>query len=357
MKGNVNRKLSIKIPNQKLWSPDSPFLYDLEISLSDKSGILDSVSSYFGMRKIALKKDKQGIQRIELNNAFLFQYGQLDQGWWPDGLYTAPTDEALRWDIEITKEMGFNMIRKHIKIEPARWYYHCDKIGLLVWQDMPCGGRCNSPLWLVSFLIGAIFNKLIFTGRRNIENRKEFYYELDCMIDQLYNFPSIVVWVPFNEAWGQFETTEATDFVKERDTSRLIDSASGWADKGTGDIRSIHKYPGPKCPQKEANRALALSEFGGFGLTLQGHLWKTKKKMWYYKKLETAEDLEEKYRKLMIRLKALIGEGLSSAVYTQTTDVECEVNGLITYDREVIKISADKLKAIHESLYSSGEKQ
>ncbi len=356
MQGKVNEPIKIDIPDQKLWSPDTPFLYDLKVNLSDKSRGQDNISSYFGMRKIGLKKDSHGILRIELNNEFLFQYGPLDQGWWPDGLYTAPTDEALRWDIEITKAMGFNMIRKHIKIEPARWYYHCDKMGVLVWQDMPSGGRYNTPLGFISQACAIFLNIVVFPGRKDNAVQKDFYYELDCMIDQLSHFPSIIVWVPFNEAWGQFQAGKATDFVKDRDPSRLVDSVSGWVDRGTGDIHSIHRYPGPKCPKIEPDRALAISEFGGLGLSLKEHLWQIKKRNWGYKNFDSSAQLEKKYNQLMKKLEALIPQGLSAGVYTQTTDVECEVNGLITYDREVIKIPVEKLKKMHEALYSSGEK-
>jgi len=265
---DLNKNFSIPLANPRLWSPSSPFLYDLKIFLirNGNRDVIDEIKSYFGMRKISIKEDVQGIPRIELNNKFLFQYGLLDQGWWPDGLYTAPNDQALRWDLEITKAMGFNMVRKHVKIEPARWYYHCDKLGLLVWQDIPSGGVYGDWKWGFQMLVAIGLKRAWWTGRNEKGVRQNFYHELKRTVSSLFNFPSIVVWVPFNEGWGQFHTKEVTDYLRSIDETRLIDSASGWTDYGCGDVHTIHRYPGPDIPKIELKkgRGLGLSEFGGF---------------------------------------------------------------------------------------------
>ncbi|UCG00780.1 MAG: beta-galactosidase [Candidatus Heimdallarchaeota archaeon] len=330
----------LNIPRPKLWNPKSPFLYDLKLMLSDKTGSLDIVDSYFGMRKIELKSDEEGIPRILLNNQQIFQFGPLDQGYWPDGLYTAPTDEALRYDIEVTKDLGFNMTRKHVKVEPARWYHWCDKMGLLVWQDMPNGGIFS----LLTF-------KLMSRGRRSREVRHQFRRELTEMIDYLYNFPSIVVWVPFNEGWGQFETEEIVDQIRKQDQTRLIDAASGWFDKNVGDIKDIHKYPGPAL-ETDSARVAVLGEFGGLGMKINGHFWTGKRIYWSYSRSKTIEELETKYKELIIKLKPLITQGLTAAIYTQLTDIEGEINGYYTYDREVLKMEKQFLGKLHNELFS-----
>ncbi|MFC1739450.1 PA14 domain-containing protein [Planctomycetota bacterium] len=325
--------LAIYIENPKLWSPDSPFLYDLKVTLTDDQGKkVDEVGSYFGMRKISLGKDENGITRMMLNNEFVFQFGFLDQGWWPDGLYTAPTDEALKYDVEVTKKLGFNLARKHVKREPARWYYWCDKLGLLVWQDMPSGDRFIDPV------DGEV--------ERSEESAEQFMLELKRMIDNLYNHPSIVVWVPYNEGWGQWATEKVTKMLKEQDPSRLINSASGWADRGVGDILDIHSYPGPDMPEPETKRAIVLGEFGGLGLPIEGHTWQDKEN-WGYRNFKNSSELTDAYRKLIKDLHPMIGRGLSAAVYTQTTDVEVEVNGMMTYDRAVIKMDVEELRRIN----------
>jgi len=356
---DINEDFSIPLANPKLWSPSSPFLYDLKISLlksgnGDENGeIFDEVQSYFGMRKIALKEDTQGIPRIELNNKFIFQYGPLDQGWWPDGLYTAPNDDALKWDLEITKAMGFNMVRKHVKIEPARWYYHCARLGLLVWQDIPSGGVYGNWKWGIQMFLAIGLKKAWWTGRKEKSIQQNFYHELKQMVLTLFNSPSIVVWIPFNEGWGQFKTKEVTKYLRSIDETRLIDSASGWTDYGCGNILTIHRYPGPDIPKIKLNegRCLGLSEYGGFGLEIQNHTWKTKRRKWGYRNIKSISELKIKYSELINKLKPLIKKGLSAAVYTQTTDVEQEVNGLISYDREIIKLEPDWLKTIHKTLY------
>ena len=341
--GKAGERLRISIPSAKLWSPDSPYLYDLEVTLHlGKNGSpfggekIDFVKSYFGMRKIALAKDSQGINRLFLNNKPLFQYGPLDQGWWPDGLYTAPTDEALRYDVEITKKLGFNMLRKHVKIEPARFYYHCDKLGVLVWQDMPSGDK----------YIGGNDPDL----KRTPESAGQFDLELKNMIDTFYNHPSIVMWVPFNEGWGQFDTERVTKWIKEYDPTRLVNNTSGWVDRKVGDVHDIHSYPGPATPANEENRAAVLGEFGGLGLPVEGHTWLDKGN-WGYRSYENAGDLTKAYLDLIQNLRPLIYRGLAAAVYTQTTDVEIEVNGLMTYDRDVLKMDTATVTAANNKLY------
>ena len=313
--GPAGEALTLQIPDAKLWTPDTPFLYDLTLTLTDKvPGAKDQVGSYFGMRKISLGKDESGITRLMLNNTFVFQVGPLDQGYWPDGLYTAPTDEALKFDLDMTKKYGFNMIRKHVKVEPERWYYWCDKLGILVWQDMPSGNNPTPEL------------------KRNYET------ELSRMISTLYNHPCIVMWVPFNEGWGQFDTERIVDEIKKQDSTRLVDNASGWVDKKVGDVMDIHSYPGPASPRPEENRAAVLGEFGGLGFNAPGHTWA--KTGWGYALLDSEEALNERYEGLYRRLHELIKKpGLSAAVYTQTTDIEAENNGLMSYDRELIKIN------------------
>jgi hypothetical protein len=319
-----------------LWTPDTPRLFKLKINLVGKGGDirqpLDTVESYFGMRKIEIGKDEKGITRMLLNGKFLFQVGPLDQGFWPDGLYTAPTDEALRYDIEMTKKLGFNMARKHVKVEPARWYYWCDRLGLLVWQDMPSGDRGVAP------------------GRgeitRSPESARQYERELKRMIDGLYNHPCIIMWVVFNEGWGQFDTKRITHWTKTYDPSRLVDCASGWNDMKVGDVHDIHVYPGPGAPEPEPHRAAVLGEFGGLGLGVDGHTWT--KTTWGYRGTSSSADLTRKYERLLRGVWQLKDKpGLSAAVYTQTTDVETEANGLMTYDRAVIKVEVDRVAAVN----------
>ncbi|MHA1227688.1 MAG: glycoside hydrolase family 2 protein, partial [Candidatus Hodarchaeales archaeon] len=317
IEGPSNSELEINLPEPHLWSPENPFLYDLEVKLEKNNEIVDRIQSYFGMRKIAVQKDDNGIPRIKLNNKVIFQLGLLDQGYWPDGLYTAPTDEALRYDIEVTKELGYNLIRKHIKVEPYRWYYHCDKLGILVWQDMPTGGTFN-----------LLTCKLFSWGRRSKEVKEGYFRELKSMINHLYNFPCIVTWIAHNEGWGQFETARATKTIRSIDRTRIIDEASGWFDRGGGDIKDIHVYPGPSMPKIEERRAAVLGEFGGTGLKMKGHTWKGKRIYWAYRKVKSLEELETRYKEQIIKLQDLKDKGLTTAIYTQTTDVEGEINGI-----------------------------
>jgi len=336
--GKAGQEIIIPIKKPKLWSPDSPFLYDLKLTLKDHQGRkVDAVTSYFGMRKVSLGKDENGSTRIFLNNKPLFMFGPLDQGWWPDGLYTAPTDDALRYDIDVTKKLGYNMARKHVKVEPARWYYWCDKLGLMVWQDMPNGDRHVRP--------GEPDIK------RSEESATQFELELKRLIDAFCNHPSIVMWVPFNEGWGQYDTRRIAEYVKKYDPTRLVNSASGWADRGVGDVHDVHMYPGPGMEPSGPKRAVVLGEFGGLGLPLKGHLWLDKGN-WGYRTYQTKEGLTRHYQILIDNLYGLLGLGLSAAIYTQTTDVEREVNGLMTYDREVVKFDFAKLTRLHSHLYT-----
>jgi hypothetical protein len=335
--GEPDKQIAIALQKVKLWSPDAPFLYDLEVSLMDRAKVVDSVKSYFGMRKIQVGKDEKGTTRILLNGKFFFQVGPLDQGFWPDGLYTAPTDEALKYDIEITKKLGFNMTRKHVKVEPDRWYYLCDKLGLLVWQDMPSGDKGVGP------------GKGEIT--RTPVSAKQYELELKRMIDGLQNHPSIIMWVLFNEGWGQYDTVRLTNWTKQYDPSRLVNCASGWNDMRTGDVHDIHVYPGPGSPDPEPGRAAVLGEFGGLGLPVEGHLWTNKH--WGYRGTKDKEDLTRKYERLLAGVWKLKDQkGLSAAVYTQTTDVETEANGLLTYDRAVIKVDFERAAAVNKGNYS-----
>jgi len=341
-----NPNIQLKIPSPKLWTPKDPFLYNLTIKLVRNNIIIDEIESYFGMRKIELGEPKNGVRQIELNNKPIFQYGTLDQGYWPDGLYTAPTDEALRYDIEITKKLGFNMIRKHVKIEPARWYYYCDTIGILVWQDMPNGGKVM--LDPVKELEESRYNN------REEQEKLYFYNELENMIKQLFNSPSVVVWVPFNEGWGQFDTEFVVERIKKLDFTRLIDNASGWFDQGVGDIYDCHNYPRPKMPdlKKVGDRAAVVGEFGGLGLEVQNHMWNIGSKF-VYRNYDDPNKMLAKYRQLISTLKKLLEGGLTAAIYTQITDVEGEVNGLLTYDRKMIKMDKNQLKELNLSLYQT----
>ena len=310
--GRHGAPIRLRLPGVKAWSPDAPFLYGLRVRLA--SG--DSVASYFGMRKIAVAHDRAGVPRLFLNGAPLFEYGLLDQGWWPDGLYTAPTDDALRFDIETTRRLGFNLIRKHVKVEPERWYFFCDSMGMLVWQDMPSGDN------------------------RTDTSRQEFTEELRHVVDARRNHPSIVMWVPFNEGWGQHETARYVSWLQSYDPGRLVDNASGWTDAGVGSVTDEHQYPGPAIPATDSMRAAVLGEFGGLGLPLAGHTWLDERN-WGYRTLHLAR---------FARRGVPIATGraahprrrraLSGGVYADHRR-RTEVNGIMTYDREVVKLARD----------------
>ena len=319
--GDAGMELKLNIRDPKLWSPDSPHLYDLRVTLKSGGETVDEVASYFGMRKIALGKGTNGITRLMLNGKSVFQVGPLDQGFWPDGIYTAPTDEALRWDIATMKKLGFNCARKHVKVEPDRWYYWCDKLGLLVWQDMPAGDN------------------------RTAEAKKQFEVELRRLIEGRRDHPAIIMWVVFNEGWGQHDTERLTKWVKKMDPSRLVNNASGWSDAKCGDVIDMHNYPGPGSPKAEEHRAAVLGEFGGLGLSVDGHAWS--KQSWGYKGTQSREDLTRNYEKLLAKAWLLNDQaGLCACIYTQLTDVETECNGLLTYDREVHKVFPERAAAV-----------
>ena len=329
----------------KLWSPESPSLYDMEVTLYKDGKAIDQVKSYTALRKFSTHKDKNGITRLQLNNKDYFQFGPLDQGWWPDGLYTAPTDEALVYDLKKIKDFGYNMVRKHVKVEPARWYTYCDQLGLIVWQDMPNGGRGPAEWQMHKYYDGA---DAIRSAKSEANYRKEWKE----IIDYLYSYPSIGVWVPFNEAWGQFKTPEIAAWTKEYDPSRLVNPASGGNHYTCGDILDLHNYPGPNLYLYDPTRATVLGEYGGIGMALKGHLWLADKN-WGYVKFNTPEEVTNEYIKYADHLLELIEKGFSAAVYTQITDVEEEVNGLVTYDRKVIKVDEPKIKAINQKICNS----
>ena len=331
--------------NAKLWSPDSPFLYNMEVTLYKDGKAIYQVKSYKAMSKYSIRKGQNGITRLQLNNKDYFQFGPLDQGWWPDGLYTAPTDEALVYDLKKTKDFGYNMVRKHVKVEPARWYTHCDQLGLIVWQDMPNGGP--SPQWQARNYFNG--TEVIRSAASEANYRKEWKEIIDC----LYSYPSIAVWVPFNEAWGQFKTPEIVAWTKEYDPSRLVNPASGGNHYTCGDILDLHHYPGPNMFLYDPRRATVLGEYGGIGLVVEGNTWVNDKKNWGYVKFNTSDEVTNEYIKYGKHLLELIRKGFSAAVYTQTTDVEGEINGLMTYDRKVIKMNEAKVREINQQICNS----
>ena len=342
--GHSINNLPVEVPmpdNAKLWSPDSPHLYDLEVILWNGNKQLDKVDSYAAMRKFSTKRDDKGIVRLQLNNKDLFHFGPLDQGWWPDGLYTAPCDEALEYDIIKTKELGFNMIRKHVKVEPARWYAHCDRHGMIVWQDMPSGDR--SPEWQIRQYFDGV------ERLRSPESEANFRREWKEVIDYLYSYPSVGVWVPFNEAWGQFKTEEIAMWTKQYDPSRLVNPASGGNHYPVGDILDLHQYPAPQLYLYDGQRATVLGEYGGIGWANREHLWEPDRN-WGYVQFNSAKEVTDEYVKYAEQLKQLIKQGFSAAVYTQTTDVEIEVNGLITYDRELVKVDEQRVRKVNQEI-------
>lgn len=333
----------------KLWSPESPFLYDMEVTLYKDGKVNDRVKSYTALRKFSTRRDKNGITRLQLNNKDLFQFGPLDQGWWPDGLYTAPSDEALVYDLKKTKDLGYNMVRKHVKVEPARWYTHCDRLGLIVWQDMPNGGKGPAQWQMHNYYTGA-------DAIRSAASEANYRKEWKEIIDYLYSYPSIGVWVPFNEAWGQFKTTEIAEWTKTYDPSRLVNPASGGNHYTCGDMLDLHNYPGPNLYLYDPQRATVLGEYGGIGMAMKGHLWLADKN-WGYVKFNTADEVTDEYVKYANHLLELIGKGFSAAVYTQTTDVEGEVNGLLTYDRKAVKVNEQKVRDMNRKICNSLDKE
>ena len=358
----ISSDSDIALPDFKLWSPEEPNLYDMVLELSVDGNVVDTVKTYFGMRKFSMGKDSKGYMRLCLNNKPYFHNGLLDQGYWCDGGLTPPTDEAMIYDIQKMKELGFNMLRKHIKTEPARWYYHCDRLGMLVWQDMISGGKALSTFYagVVPTIQGVLSpfvrlsmkdNKYDVFNRNKKEWRDFFEAEMYEMIDQLYNCVSLATWVPFNEGWGQFDAARIGNAVKAYDPSRHCDHASGWYDQKAGDFRSIHKYILPvQLPKKEKDRAFVLSEFGGYSQILDGHVW-NKSKSFGYMMYNSKETLTKAYKNLFEKqIIPYIEKGLSATVYTQVSDVEFEVNGILTYDRAIVKIDETTLKEINKKM-------
>ena len=321
--GNANSEITAQIKDPVLWSPDKPFLYDISVELKNDNKTVDKVNSYTGIRKISIGKTPDGFTRMLLNNEFVYQNGPLDQGFWPDGIYTPPTEAAMVYDLQMTKKMGFNMLRKHVKVENRIFYYWCDKLGILVWQDMPSGDQ-------------SIWGNMPDINKSK-EATEQYEFELKRMIETKYNHPSIIMWVPFNEGWGQFETGRITQLIADYDHTRLVNSSSGWTDRGTGNISDIHHYPDPAVQPAEEKRAIVLGEFGGLGLPLQGHTWE--KKNWGYRNMADTLQLLSKYESYLDMVHRFVKEnGLSASIYTQTTDCETETNGLMTYDRKVNKM-------------------
>ena len=340
--------LCLSFEKLRLWCPDDPFLYDLVIEIIDANGVVvDAVQSYFGAREISYQPDEDGYLRLTLNGSPVFHLGLLDQGWWPDGLYTAPTDDALAFDIEATLAMGFNTIRKHVKVEPARWYWHADRLGVLVWQDMP-STAFNMVAFGEELKAGVRPEDMDWDKISPGNDPKGFRNELDSMIQALRPFPSIVVWVPFNEAWGQHDTDATLAHVMELDPSRLVDGPSGWTDTGSGHMRDHHLYQSPeKLPEHEPGRVTVYGEFGGISLHVDGHTMLNKG--WGYTKAATESDLLDSYEDLMRVIADLVAKGLAGVIYTQTTDVESEINGLLTYDR-VYKVAPEQLHSINKPI-------
>lgn len=333
----------VRIPNFKPWSPESPFLYNVVFSCGK-----DRVRSYFGMRKFSVGKDENGKPRLFLNNKPYFHNGLLDQGYYPDGFLTPPSNETMEYDVKTVKKMGFNMLRKHIKIEPLLWYHYCDVNGILVWQDMVNGGgKYGLEVSVLPFIGVNLDDTNYKTFKRTDASQRESYYkELREMLDALYNCPCIAVWVPFNEGWGQFDSAKAYKFIKEFDKTRVVDSTSGWHDRGVTDVISKHIYFTP-IKVKAGAKPYVLSEFGGFSHRVNGHTFNNK--MFGYKIYNSPESLAKAYKKTFERvIIPQISKGLSATVYTQLTDVEDELNGLLTYDRKVVKIPVDVLKKINE---------
>ncbi|MEN6338709.1 MAG: glycoside hydrolase family 2 TIM barrel-domain containing protein [Clostridiaceae bacterium] len=342
--------IPVKIPMPEFapWSPEHPMLYDCSITMER-----DRVESYFGMRKFAVEKDADGKPRLFLNNKPYFHNGVLDQGYWPDGLYTAPSDEAMVYDISLMKSMGFNMLRKHIKIEPLRWYYHCDRLGMLVWQDMVNGGGKYGTFAIASPLVlgnSHPDSDYAFFAREEVRGREAYARELRETVRHLYNVPSLAMWVPFNEGWGQFDANRAVDEIRALDKTRTVDHASGWHDQKGGDVKSLHVYYKPyRFAPDPVGRAVVLSEFGGYSHHIPEHSFC--KKEFGYKRCKTPEALMKDYERLYERevISAKV-KGLSAAVYTQLSDVEQETNGFVTYDREVVKFDITRVRALNEKL-------
>jgi beta-galactosidase/beta-glucuronidase len=347
-KAVVGETFVVPVPDAKLWSPDTPFLYDLEITLYSNGKPADKVKSYCAMRKISCRRDSQGIMRLQLNNKDLYQFGPLDQGWFPDGLYTAPSDEALKYDIVKAKDFGFNMIRKHIKVEPARWYTHCDRIGMLVWQDMVSGDNNWAVQERSPFLDSDI-------ERKPNPAQENYFKEWQEIIDALYSYPSIVMWIPFNEGWGQFRTKDVAEWTAKYDPSRILNIATGGHFYHLSDVLDMHNYPEPRLVIYDAARVNLLGEYGGIPYAVEGHLWRPDKNFGYETLLTSPKTTTDRYIEYLNILKAI--PQFSGAVYTQITDVEGEVNGLVTYDRKVIKVEEERIRQANQELIRSLDKK
>ena len=343
-KAMQGQPVQLAIENARLWSPENPFLYDMKVTLTDNGKVIDEVNSYAAMRKYSIRQGADGITRLQLNNRNVFHFGPLDQGWWPDGLYTAPTDEALVYDIKKVKDFGYNMIRKHVKVEPARWYTHCDKLGVIVWQDMPNGDR--GPEWQSRQYFKGV--EMVHSAESEANYRREWKE----IIDLLYSNPCVEVWVPFNECWGQFKTPDIAAWTKAYDPSRLVNPASGGNHYTCGDILDLHNYPGPDLYLYDPMRATVLGEYGGIGLVMKDHLWMPDRN-WGYVKFNNPEEVTTEYIKYAEHLLQLIPRGFSAGVYTQITDVEGEVNGLMTYDRKEIKINEKNIREMNQKICNS----
>ncbi|MBQ9546567.1 MAG: beta-galactosidase [Bacteroidales bacterium] len=346
-KGIANGTLRVAVPNAKLWSPETPYLYNVKLKLYRDGKVIDEATSYAAMRTISSARDENGVVRMQLNGKDYFHYGPLDQGWFPDGLYTAPTDEAMLYDIKMTKQLGFNMIRKHVKVEPDRWYYHCDREGIVVWQDMPSGDMGNE--WEPRVYGGGTDRK------RSAASISNYYHEWGEIINLCSQHPCVVVWTPFNEAWGQFATEDVVAWTQEQDPSRLINTASGGNHRNCGDIIDLHNYPGPAMYLTDPNRVNVLGEYGGIGYAMEGHLWWDKRN-WGYIQFKSKDEVTDEYVKYAEQLKSFVRRGFSAAVYTQTTDVEGEVNGLMTYDRKEVKVNADRVSKVNREVIAVGSK-
>ena len=343
-KAMQGQPVQLAIENARLWSPENPFLYDMKVTLTDNGKVIDEVNSYAAMRKYSIRQGADGITRLQLNNRNVFHFGPLDQGWWPDGLYTAPSDEALVYDIKKVKDFGYNMIRKHVKVEPARWYTHCDKLGVIVWQDMPNGDR--GPEWQSRQYFKGV--EMVHSAESEANYRREWKE----IIDLLYSNPCVEVWVPFNECWGQFKTPDIAAWTKAYDPSRLVNPASGGNHYTCGDILDLHNYPGPDLYLYDPMRATVLGEYGGIGLVMKDHLWMPDRN-WGYVKFNNPEEVTTEYIKYAEHLLQLIPRGFSAGVYTQITDVEGEVNGLMTYDRKEIKVNEKKIREMNQKICNS----
>lgn len=337
--------VNLSVPDMKLWSPQTPYLYGLRLTILRNGTPVDEVQAYTAMRKVSKVRDEDGFYRLALNNEPIFHYGPLDQGWWPDGLYTAPSDEAMRYDLEQTKAHGFNMIRKHIKVEPFTWFYACDQMGILVWQDMPSFGTNSKGKWERQD-----YTKPEYDFPATADAKANYYKEWGEIMSQLKKFQCISVWVPFNEAWSQFDTEKSVDFTYAQDDTRLVNMASGgnWV-QGVGDILDSHNYPHPEFNIFDKDMVNVVGEYGGIGLPVENHLWQ-KDKNWGYVQYKSGAEVTDAYVEYASMMENLVKKGCAAAVYTQTTDVEIEVNGLMTYDREVVKMDVARVREANEKV-------